>query len=73
MWSKEENEQLKENILEYCKVRELEIGGRWGSQLVSALSRFWVERSMFKTWLGQSVVFLGKMLNIHSASLHSEV
>lgn len=37
MWSKEENEQLKENILEYCKVRELEIGGRWGSQLVSAL------------------------------------
>ena len=29
MWSKEENEQLKENILEYCKVRELEIGGRW--------------------------------------------
>ena len=38
MWSKEENEQLKENILEYCKVRELEIGGRWGcSQMVSAL------------------------------------
>ena len=39
MWSKEENEQLKENILEYCKVRELEIGGRWGcSQMVSALN-----------------------------------
>ena len=38
MWSKEENEQLKENILEYCKVRELEIGGRWDcSQMVSAL------------------------------------
>ena len=26
---------------------------------------------MFKTWLGQSVVFIGKMLNIHSAPLHS--
>ena len=38
MWSKEENEQLKENILEYCKVRELEIGGRRDcSQMVSAL------------------------------------
>ena len=39
--------------------------------MVSELDR--IERSGFETWPGHCVVFLGKTLYSHSASLHPEV